>query len=191
MDPVEYKRIESKQDYNEWIKYEDALYAHGGVIRYRLLYLLQASERVVLHRHMRLLRKAEYHTNCGHTIRAALCQFRLNKFQNKYALHIPINTCGKGLRLMHLGPILLNDQTRLGENCVLHINAAFVSGSHQEGAPKLGNYVLVFTGVTVAGGISIADRIQIGANAFVNRTFEEENIVLAGVPARKIKMREE
>ena len=183
-----YKRIKSLKEYKEWRKYEDHIYSDRG-IRYRILYFLQASERVILHKHMKLLRKTEYHTNCGHKIRAAIYQYRLNKLQNKYAIHIPINTCGKGLRLMHLGPILLNKEVRLGEDCTLHINTALVSGNKFCGAPKGGDRVTVFTGASVIGGVTIADGIKIGANSVVTKSFFEENSILAGVPAKNISCR--
>ena len=36
------------------------------------------------------------------------------------------------------------------------------------------------------GNISIANGTAIGANAVVNKSFSEENIAIAGVPAKKI-----
>lgn len=104
-------------------------------------------------------------------------------------MHIPLNTCGKGLKLLHTGPILINSNARIGENCVLHINTALVSGSKIGGAPRLGNNVVVFTGAVIVGGVEIADDICIGANALVNKSFYAPGIVIAGVPARKVSDR--
>ena len=42
-------------------------------------------------------------------------------------------------------------------------------------------------GAVIIGNIEIADNIIIGANAVVNKSFKEEGITIAGVPARKIK----
>lgn len=39
---------------------------------------------------------------------------------NKYSMHIGINTCGKGLYLHHLGPVLVNNGATLGEDCDIH-----------------------------------------------------------------------
>jgi len=35
-------------------------------------------------------------------------------------------------------------------------------------------------------GVYIANNVAIGANALVNKSVEEENIAIAGVPAKKI-----
>ena len=42
-------------------------------------------------------------------------------------------------------------------------------------------------GANIIGNVKIADGIIIGANSLVIKSFLEENIVIAGVPARKIK----
>ena len=42
-------------------------------------------------------------------------------------------------------------------------------------------------GAKIYGNIIIANNIAIGANAVVNKSFEEENILIAGNPAKKIK----
>lgn len=36
------------------------------------------------------------------------------------------------------------------------------------------------------GDVRLADNIAVGANAVVNKSFDEENIAIAGVPAKKI-----
>ena len=38
----------------------------------------------------------------------------------------------------------------------------------------------------VLGNVTVADNVAIGANAVVNRDVLEENIAVAGVPAKKI-----
>ena len=113
-------------------------------------------------------------------------KLRLNSVQNKYALHIPLNTCGKGFKKMHIGPVLINDKVRVGKDCSFHINTAIVAGGRDNGAPTLGDHVVVGVGAVILGSIHIADNTAIGANAVVNRSFEEGNIAIAGVPAKKI-----
>lgn len=54
------------------------------------------------------------------------------------------------------------------------------------GVPKIGNNVFIGTGAKVIGGITIADGVAVGANAVVTSSILEENITVAGVPARKI-----
>lgn len=153
----------------------------GGVKR-----LLVIGENAILRKHQILLRKCEYYTNTKKRIRAAIYKLRLSRIQNSHAMHIPLNTCGKGLHIMHVGPILLNSRVRIGEDCKLHINTALVAGGTNDDVPTLGSGVVVGVGAVVLGGVHIADNIAIGANAVVNKSFSEPNIAIAGVPAKKI-----
>lgn len=41
------------------------------------------------------------------------------------------------------------------------------------------------------GDVRLADNIAVGANAVVNKSFDEENIAIAGVPAKKYLIMEE
>ncbi len=175
------RMIKSKMELSDWLKYE--LKRYGGGNRFRFVLI---SERDVIKRHQVLLRKTEYHINTHHKIRAALYKIKLNRIQNKYGLHIPPNTCMRGLRIMHVGSILLNGRCEVGEDCVFHINTALVAGGVDGRAPKLGKHVIVGIGAIVLGGISVADNVAIGANAVVNKDVLESNIAVAGVPAKKI-----
>ena len=87
---------------------------------------------------------------------------------------------------MHLGPILMNGSVTVGENCTFHINTALVAGGTSHGVPTLGNNVICGIGSVVCGEVFIADNIAIGANAVVNKSFYEQDIGIAGVPAKKI-----
>ena len=51
----------------------------------------------------------------------------------------------------------------------------------------IGNHVWISYGVTVLKGTHIADNSVVGAKALVNKKFEQQNIVIAGTPAKKIK----
>ena len=174
--------IKTKKDLKEYIKYESVLY--GGKIR--ILGLILSSERDLLLYHQILLRKSEYYYNTNKKVRYLFYRARLRKFQSKYAMHVPINTCEKGLKIMHIGPILINCGAKLGYDCALHINTGIVAGGTTNAAPKLGDGVVVGFGAVVLGGITVANNVAIGANAVVNKDVVEENIAVAGVPAKKI-----
>ena len=51
----------------------------------------------------------------------------------------------------------------------------------------IGDNVWIGPGAKIFGKIFIADNIAIGANSVVNRSFAEQNITIAGIPAKKIK----
>ena len=175
-------RIHSRPQLQDWLNYEKSRYPKISTLKY----ILQANEPAILWKHQVLLRTAEYHINTKHKFRAAISKFRLNRFQNKYALHIPPNVCGRGLKLLHVGPILMNGLCSVGENCSFHINTALVGGGTSNGAPTLGNDIVVGIGAIVVGDTHIPDGVAIGANAVVNKDVAEANIAVAGVPAVKI-----
>lgn len=101
-------------------------------------------------------------------------------------MNIGLNTCGKGLKIMHVGPILINGDASLGENCALHINTALVAKGTTNAAPILESGVVVGIGAVVVGGVRVAKNVAIGANAVVTRDIDEEDIAVAGIPAHKV-----
>jgi len=175
------KRIKTKKQLKEWLDYELPKYGNN-----KLVNMLAITEMAIVRKHQYLLRKTEYCINTNKHILGAFYKIRLFKLQNKHALHIPPNCCAKGLRIMHLGPILMNSGVIIGENCAIHMNTSFVAGGTTNSAPRLGNGVVVGVGAVILGGVTIADDVAIGANAVVNKDVLEESIAVAGVPAKKI-----
>ena len=173
--------IQSRQELKEWIDYESKIY-HVS----RTKYFLQIGENAILYKHQKTLRKCEYHHNSGHRLLSRIYMIRLLRIQNKYCLHVPINTCKKGLHIMHVGPVLINGTARLGENCSLHINTAIVAGGTNDIAPVVGDNVVVGVGASVVGDVHVSDGVAIGANSVVCKSINESNIAVAGAPARKV-----
>ena len=176
------EKIQTRQQLRQWLQYEKGRYSPSSP----LAYWLQITENAVIWKHHVLLRTTEYHINAKHRLMSAVMRYRLFRFQNKYCLHIPPNVCGKGLKIMHVGPILINSKAIVGENCIFHMNTALVAGGTNNDAPTLGNDVVVGIGAVVLGGTHIPDGVAIGANAVVNKDVLEKNIAVAGVPAKKI-----
>lgn len=176
------KQITTKEQLREWLAYEKDRY--GSISR--LNCLLQVGEMGILWKHQTLLRKAEYYHNTHKKLRAKFYLFRLLRMQNRYALHIPLNCCGKGFKIMHIGPILINGNASVGENCSFHINTALTAGGTNDCAPQLGDRIVLGIGAVVLGNTQIADGVAVGANAVVNKSVLEPNIAVAGVPAKKV-----
>lgn len=179
------KRINTRAQLKEWLDVE--LKRYRITPRRILPYIFQASEGAVLHKHTVLLRKTEYYVNSKKKIRAKLYYARLMKMQIKYGLHVPINTCGKGLVIYHVFPMVMNGEVTLGENCTLSPFCVLgYGGGSNAGVPTLGDNVMVGAGAKIIGGVTIADGINIGAGAVVTKSFLEPGISVAGVPAKKI-----
>ena len=180
----EEKRIRTRAQLREWLTEELAPYALGGM--QKLLNLIDGNEAAILRRHMILLRTTEYHINASHRLRAGLWKLRLRRLQNRYGMHVALNCCGRGLHILHVGPILMNAHVTVGERCCFHFNTAVVAGGTDNGVPTLGDDIVVGLGSVILGGVTLADGIAVGANAVVNKSFPEPDITVAGAPARKI-----
>jgi serine O-acetyltransferase len=138
----------------------------------------------------RLLRKVEYLENCkNNPIDRLVClqaKFSLQKLSEKLGFAIPRNVFGPGLSIAHGGPILVHSKAVVGENCRIDRCVSIGSIYFPTPAPIIGNNVYIGPGVVIDGEIEIADGIAIGANSYVNKSFKESNITIAGCPAKKI-----
>lgn len=145
-------------------------------------------------RFQRLMRKIEYYTNCRYDIPGRVyrlfLRFRYRQLGMKLGYSIPVNAFGPGLSIAHYGTIVVNDSARVGANCRLHVcvNIGTEAGK-SDSAPIIGDNAYIGPGVKLFGSIKLGDNIAIGANAVVNKSFEEDSITIAGIPARKISSR--
>ncbi len=137
----------------------------------------------------RQLRKVEYLENCGHSlekIEVLRARFNLQKLSVKLGFAIPRNVFGPGLSIAHGGPIIVHSKAIIGENCRIDRCVSIGSIHYPAAAPIIGNNVYIGPGAVIDGPIEIADGIAIGANSYVNKSFKESNITIAGCPAKKI-----
>ena len=96
---------------------------------------------------------------------------------------------GKNLRLNYWGlGIVIHTATKMGNNC--HIGQNVTIGGKGGGVPVLLDDVSVGGGSFVVGGIIVGNNVTIGANSFVDKDVPD-NAVVAGSPARIIKIKEE
>ena len=143
-------------------------------------------ESAILYRLQKRLRITEYYFNTQKKIRFILSKVKLKKIEQKYSINIPINVFDIGLKIMHIGPIIVNINAVVGKNCSIHICTAIAAGGHNSDSPKIGDNVVIGIGAKIIGGVNVPNGTAVGANAVVNKSFLEENIAIAGVPAKKI-----
>jgi serine O-acetyltransferase len=139
----------------------------------------------------RSLRKVEYLRNCSEGLLGRISYLHAwSDFKNlsiKLGFSIPPNVFGPGLSIAHRGTIVVHPDAKVGENCRIHHGVTIGSGRIiPDDSPSIGNNAFIGTGATIVGKISIADGIAIGANSYVNASFSEPNITIAGCPAKKI-----
>lgn len=136
------------------------------------------------------LRIHEYHANqhgMYHKLLSKVWGVVHSHYGIKMGWSIPINTFGPGLKINHYGLIVVNDLARIGAFCDIHqgVNIG-QNGKECSDVPIVGDNVWIGPGAKIFGKIKIADGCAIGANAVVNKSFEENFTTIAGVPARKV-----
>lgn len=138
-------------------------------------------------KYQRLLRKVEYYTNCKRkTPLLRIYRHQLERMGDLYGMHIPVNAAGPGLSIAHPGLIIVNRNSKIGENCRIQTGVTLGATNGTADAPQLGNNVFLGDGCKIIGGVTIADDVAIGANAVVVKSILEPGTTWGGVPARKI-----
>ncbi len=75
---------------------------------------------------------------------------------------------------------MISKNAHIGEYCRIHVGVNI--GENVE----VGDRVYIGPGVKIFNHSKVADDIAIGANAIVNKSFNEPGISIAGIPAKKI-----
>lgn len=182
--------ITSKKELAEYVKADNAWYCPKG-LKERMAAVIGRYPQRDLKRYLYFLRKQEYYINTAHGNRikgflGLYYEGRKNALGNRMGIEIAPNCFGKGLQIWH-GNIIVNRNVQAGEGCVLHGGNCIGNNGREEGAPVMGNKVDIGYGAILIGKIYLADQCVIGANALVNRSFEEQGTILARVPAENIK----
>ena len=144
---------------------------------------------------LRLLRRLEYYSSfSGWKRRLWLpwvlwTRLRFKRLSVRLNYTIPLNVCGPGLSLAHVGTIVISNRARVGANCRIHEGVTIGATNGSGLAPRIGNNVFLGAGAKVIGDIEIADDVCVGANAVVVKSVTEPGITVGGVPARKISGR--
>lgn len=151
--------------------------------------LIPRSEIEYIYKFQYILRKLEYRLNCKNSglvskIFTRILEYRFFKLQIKTGMFIHPNCFGPGLAIKHIGPMVISGGVLIGKNCRIHpcVNIG-VSGSEGK-VGQLGDNLYLGNGCKIIGEVYLQDNVVIGAGAVVTKSFEESNIVLAGVPAK-------
>ncbi len=137
------------------------------------------------------LRKLEFLKNKNKNMFEKITYFfvlkRYYKISYKLGFTIPVNVFGPGLSIAHYGTIIINAGAKIGANCRIHadVNIGTQAGFSDK-APVLGDNIYIAPGAKIFGQISIPNNTAIGANAVVNKSFDSENTIIGGVPAKVI-----
>lgn len=112
----------------------------------------------------------------------------IEQLRKKYHVIISEHASIGSLVLPHPHNIVIGRNVRIGENCKIYHDVTI--GQNLDMFPEIGNNVIIYTGAKVIGGITIGNNAIIGANSVVTHNIPE-NAIVAGIPARVIKYRNE
>lgn len=137
-----------------------------------------------------VLRKLEYWTNnkskpIGKLMRIYYA-LRHKLLSNKMTVFIPPNVFGPGLSIAHGAVIYVHEHAKIGSNCRIHecVNIGSTNGSDE--SAHIGDNCFIGSGAKIIGELEIGNDVAIGAGAVVVRSFPEDHVTLAGVPAKII-----
>lgn len=141
----------------------------------------------------KLLRKLEYYKNVKNNgpfnkLIYLYLRLRYKKLSVKLSFTIPENVFGPGLAIVHYGTIVVNENAKVGANCRIHVGTNIGASGGTNKAPQIGDNVYLAPGVKILGDIKVPNNTAIGANSVVTKSFEEENMMIAGIPAKIIKL---
>lgn len=83
-----------------------------------------------------------------------------------------------------LNGIIVHYDAKFGKNCII-LHQVTIAGK-DDGAPIIGDNVLIGAGAKLIGNIKIGNNVKIGANAVVTKDIPD-NAVVVGIPAKIIR----
>jgi serine O-acetyltransferase len=174
--------IKSKADYHHYLEQDRLALNISGGLKDQLTHDIW--------RFQKALRKLEYVKNTASNIvgksHSVYLQLKVRKLGRKLGFSIPANVFGPGLSIAHAGTIVVNQNSRIGANCRVHvcvnIGASAADGSK---APIIGDNCYIAPGAKIYGDITLGRNVAIGANAVVNKSFDN-NVTIGGIPAKVI-----
>lgn len=184
--------ISTKQQLKECLKEEKRRYLPDGQ---QLEWILTSDNRYQVFRFVRLLRITEYHYNNRsrilHKVLYALYRRRKNILGRKLGIEMWENTFAPGLMIYHAGNIVINGGAKIGRNCKLHGSNCVGNNGKTLECPVIGDNVRLGVGAKVIGGVQLADHVTVAAGAVVVHSCMIPGAVLAGVPAKCVKVSKE
>jgi serine O-acetyltransferase len=99
-------------------------------------------------------------------------------------------TAGPGLRIIHLGPVVVHSGAVLGRNCTLEHGVTIGKRRWSEGVPTLGDDVFLGAYAQVLGPVQVGDGARVGALTLVIEDVPD-GATAVGVPARVLPSRGE
>lgn len=179
--------IASYSDYKKYINLDSTFYKKPSFID-----VLLKNEGYYLWNFVCLLRKVEYHKNTGHKLRYLWYFFRYKRLSSKLHITVYPNTVEPGLKFFHVGSYTHISKTcKIGKNVTILPGVVFGNKSQKlKNQPiEVGDNCYFGLDAKIFGPVKIGNNVIVGANSVVTKDIPD-NAVVAGVPAKIIKINE-
>ena len=111
-----------------------------------------------------LLRKCEYFKNTNnHSLQSLITMFRFHRMSVKLGFSIPLNCLGPGMKINHIGTVIINGNSHIGKWCDIHPGVCVGSnpvlsegGLVKNNVPTIGDFVYLGPGAKLFGDIVLA-----------------------------------
>ncbi len=154
---------------------------------------LTYGEHARIRNYLTTLRRTEYYSQKSSTIGKflyAINKLNLRRKSLKYGIYIAPNSIGKGLNLPHPGFIRVDSFVKIGNYCTI-LPMVLFGKAHPENNTKIivGDNCYFGVGSSVIGNnITIGNNVTVAAGAVVTKDIPD-NVVVAGIPAKIIKIK--
>jgi len=114
---------------------------------------------------------------------------QISRFITGIEIH-PGAIIGKGFFIDHGSAIVIGETAIIGDNCTIYHNVTIGGTGKHKGKrhPTIGNNVLIGTGATLLGPITVGNNVNIGAETVVIMYDIPSNCTVVGAPGRIVKM---
>lgn len=181
--------ITTKKELRDYIKADKACYRVNFSFYHPLIY----SETYYVYHYLWNLRHLEYYNNNhkSFTKKILYYWFLLNhrRLSLKTSMTIAPNTIGKGCLILHPGYRRIGPSSKIGVGCTILPNVLLGKKHPGECSIVIGDNCYIATNVTILGPVIIGNNVTIGAGSVVLSDIPD-NAIVAGVPAKVIKMKE-
>lgn len=162
----------------------------------QLLYLLKLiirEDHACIFHYIKNLRLCEFHKNNSdkniiHKLLYFYYKIIITRLGSKYNISIRLNSCGYGLRIMHLaggGGVRIGAK-KVGNYCGFNAGVLIGQKDGEENRPVIGDHVAFGPGAKAFGNLVIGDNVFVAANAVVTKDVPN-NCIVGGIPAKIIK----
>jgi serine O-acetyltransferase len=184
--------IKTKEDLRAYMKADLAM-THKKSNRLFVKWLTQSDEYYI-RAFMVALRHYEYWLNKKRNIFQQIPYlfwwWNYRRLKLKSNIYIYPNVVGPGFYPVHIGFFRASGYVHIGNNCTVLPMVLFGKKKPEVDCEIIvGDNCYISTGVTILGPVTIGNNVTIGAGAVVTKDVPD-NAVVAGVPAKVIKIKE-